>query len=144
MDCVIDGIRIGFANGYGKCKPAKRNMQLASANSSVVDSYLRAEVEASRFLSQLRAEISAVQVSSNDLLPKNHQPWRWCLVVDLSSPRLGSVNEGNATDLCSLSYVSVAETTRRLLHLGPRALTAKLDIESATAKSRYTQMTATY
>ena len=59
------------------------------------------------------------------------QPGRWRLNVDLSSPRLASVNEGIATDIWSLSYVRVDEAARRLSQLSPGALMDKLDIESA-------------
>ena len=58
------------------------------------------------------------------------QPSRWRLIVDLSSLRLASVNEGIATDVWSLSYVLVDEAARRLLQMGPGPLMDKLDIES--------------
>ena len=106
-------------------------MLSATANSSVVDSYLRAEVAASRVLGPVNPRVSTAQVIPIGLVPKNHQPWRWRLIVDFSSPRLASVNEGIATDVCPLSYVRVDEAARRLLQLGPRALMPKVDIESA-------------
>ena len=59
------------------------------------------------------------------------QPGLWHFIVDLSSPPLANANEGIATDLCSLSYVRVDEAARLLLQLGPGALMAKLDLESA-------------
>ena len=106
-------------------------MQSATANLSVVDSYLRAEIAASRVFGPVDPGVSTVQVIPIGLVPKNRQPGRWRLIVDLSSPRLASVNEGIATGVCYLSYVRVDKAARRLLQLGPGALMAKLDIESA-------------
>ena len=106
-------------------------MQSATANSSVVDSYVRAEIAASRAFGPVDPGVSTVQVIPIGLVPKNQQPGHWRLIVDLSSPRLASVNEGIATDVCSLSYVRVDEAVRRFLQLGPGALMAKLDIGSA-------------
>ena len=131
LDGLTDGFRIGFAYGYAKYTLAKRNMQSATANSSVVDSYLRAEVAASRVFGPCDLGVSTVQVSSIGLVLKNHQPGGLRLIVDLSSPRLASVNEGIATNLCSLFYVRVDEAARCLLQLDPEALIAKLEIESA-------------
>ena len=130
LDGLTDGFRIDFAYGYAKCKSAKQNMQSATANSLVVDSYLRAEVAASRVRCCASWRVNS-SGKPDRLVPKNHQPGRWRLIVDLSARRLASVNEGIATDLCSLSYVRVDEAARRLLQLGPEALMAKLDIESA-------------
>ena len=59
------------------------------------------------------------QVSSFGVIPKRHQPDKRRLILDLSSPRGRSVNNGIARDLSSFSYISVADI----------ALLAKSDIK---------------
>ena len=41
------------------------------------------------------------------MIPKQHQPGKWRLIVDLSHPKGASMNDGIEADLCSLSYVSI-------------------------------------
>ena len=65
------------------------------------------------------------------VIPKAHQPDRWRFIVDLSSPRAASVNDGIAPNLCSLSYVSIDVAARKICELGTGAMMAKLDIQSA-------------
>ena len=70
--------------------------------------YLRAEVAASHVFGPVDPGMLTVQVSPFGLVPENDQLRRWRLTVDLSLPRLASVNKGIATDLCSLSmFVSM-------------------------------------
>ena len=53
---------------------------------------------------------------------------KWCLIVDLSSPKGCSVNDGIGSSFCSLSYDDAVS----LLHtLGKGALMAKLDLKDA-------------
>ena len=114
LDGLTDGFRIIFAYGYAKCKSAKRNIQSATANSSVVDSYLRAEVEASRVFGLMNPGVSTVPVSTIGLVLEKHQRGRWRLMADFSSSRLFNINEGIAMDLCSVSFVYVDEAAQRL------------------------------
>jgi len=50
---------------------------------------------------------SYCQVSLIGIIPKKHRPGKWRLIVDLSSPEGGSVNDSIniSKDTCSLSYV---------------------------------------
>ena len=65
------------------------------------------------------------------MIPKNHQPGKWKLTVDLSHPVAASVNEGIEPELCSLKYTSVDEAVKLILQQGQAAELAKLNIESA-------------
>ena len=105
LDGLRDGFKIGLAYANANCKSAKRNKQSASSNLSVVDRYIRAELETSRVFGLVDPSVSIVQVSPIGLVPKNHLPGRWRLIIEICSPRLASVNEGIATHLSSLSYV---------------------------------------
>ena len=52
-------------------------------------------------------------------------------MVDLSAPEGGSVNDGIAQDLCSLSYIGVEDAAWAILARGRNTLLAKVDIRSA-------------
>ena len=52
------------------------------------------------------------------VIPKHHQPGKWWLILDLSSPQGRSVNDGISRELCSFTYISVAEIASVVLSLG--------------------------
>ena len=56
---------------------------------------------------------------------------RWCLILDLSSPKGNSVNHGIAKELCTVSYTTVDEVAARVLKMGRGVLMAKLDLKAA-------------
>ncbi len=133
---LLDGIRLGFRVGFDRghpCRSAKRNMASAAHNATVIESYLERERTAGRIVGPLTKEALGVQVqiSRFGVIPKNHQPGKWRLIVDLSYPKGGSVNEGIEPELCSLSYASVDDAVRQVLAMGKGTLLAKLDLESA-------------
>ena len=72
-----------------------------------------------------------VHCSPIGVIPKRHKPYKWRLIVDLSSPGGASVNDGIDKEMCSLSYTSVDAVVERILDLGKNALLAKLDIKQA-------------
>ena len=82
-----------------------------------------------RVLGPLDPRVGAqMQVSRFGVIPKNHQPGKWRLILD---PAGASVNDGIERELCSLKYTSVDEAVQRFSELGQGSLLAKLDIESA-------------
>ena len=62
------------------------------------------------------------------VIPKKHQPGKWRLIVDLSSPSGASVNDFIDPSLCSLTYASVDDAAEFVLRSGRGTL---LDIKSA-------------
>ena len=74
---------------------------------------------------------SWVHISRFGVIPKNRQPGKWHLIIDLSHPRGHSVNDGIPSPLCSLSYISVDDAVRNIIKIGRGALLAKVDIKSA-------------
>ena len=70
----------------------------------MVSEYLAAECAEGKVLGPLDPkEWKEVMVSSIGAIPKGSGGWR--LIVDLSSPKGASVNEGIDTALCSLNIV---------------------------------------
>ncbi len=51
-------------------------------------------------------------------MPKGHTPGKWRLIVDISFPAGGSVNDGIDPGLCSLQYTSADVACQKVLELG--------------------------
>lgn len=122
---IIGGFRIG-------CRSAKTNMQSAAKNAQMIDDYLRNEVALGRVLGPLDPLMcQSLHINRFGVILKGHQEGDWHLTVDLSFPSKQSVNDGIEPELCSLKYTSVDEVVRVVCQLGPGALLAKFDVESA-------------
>lgn len=127
-----EGFRIGYQYGKRKCVGAKANMKSAEENDQVVDEYVAKEVQLGRVVGPLEeAQHPAVHINRFGVIPKNHQPGKWRLIVDLSHPDGESVNDGIERELCTLKYTSVDEAVTRVLAKGAGTVLAKFDVESA-------------
>ena len=127
-----EGFRVGFRYQSHSCARAKANMKSASENPEVVDRYIEREVELGRIIGPTDPkELPTAQISRFGVIPKNHQPGKWRLIVDLSHPEGASVNDGIEPELCTMRYTSVDEAVSRICALGARAQLAKFDVESA-------------
>ena len=65
------------------------------------------------------------------VIPKCHQPNKWCLIVNLSCSAHHSVNDGIPIILCGLSYITIDNAIQRILELGTNTLITKIDIKNA-------------
>ena len=129
---LTEGFKIGFRYGSCSSRGARSNMKSATENPRVIDDYLSREVEAGRVIGPLgHQSMPAVHINRFGVIPKNHQPGKWRLIVDLSHPSGFSVNDGIEPELCSLKYTSVDEAVQVVLSLGQGAQMAKVDIDSA-------------
>ncbi len=98
----------------------------------VISSFLEAELLAGRVYGLLDPVFSfTVQVNMFGLVPKGHHPGKWRLILDLSSPKGASVNDGIEPSLCSLHYTSVDEASARVAAKGRGTVFAKFDVEGA-------------
>ena len=134
MKYVVDGITYGFRIGCdtGSLQSAKRNMLSAGQHPEIIDKYLMEECEKGRVAGPFTADqVQGIHISRFGVIPKKSQPGKWRLIVDLSHPKGSSVNDLIDPSVCSLTYVSVDEAANRVLQLGPGALMAKVDIQSA-------------
>ena len=106
-------------------------MRSAKQQAGVISRYLQEERSHERVVDP-PPMASNIQVSPFGVIPnKPHQPGKWRLILDLSSPHGRSVNDGIDPQLCSLSYARLDDAVLRILALGRGALLAKLDIQSA-------------
>ena len=132
---LADYLRRGFGSGFrisfagSLLRSSRRNMASVARNPQVVDSFIEEECRAGRMVSSV--DPAGIHISPMGLVPKSNRPGQFRLVVDLSSPAGGSVNDGIDSDLCSLSYTSVSHAVRLVQACGVGALMAKLDLKSA-------------
>ena len=79
----------------------------------------------------VKSLIPSAHVSPFGVIPKSHQPGKWCLIVNLSHPSGHSVNDAIPTEPFSITYISIDDAIQKTVDLGLNALLAKIDIKSA-------------
>ena len=106
-------------------------MGSATDHPDVVREHIAKECAGGRILGPFVPNtLPEVQISRFGVIPKRSSRG-WRLILDLSSPEGGSVNDGIDPDLCSLSYVTIDDAARAIVESGPGSLLAKIDIKSA-------------
>ena len=128
---ISEGFRIGYNYSQASCSSARGNMKSAGDNPAVVDEYLEKEIASHRVIEIPTSLADLIQVSRFGVIPKQNQPNKFRLILDLSSPEGTSVNDGIDPLLCSMKYSSVDMAVEKILELGKGAQLAKVDIESA-------------
>ena len=106
-ECVIAGLRHGFHLGFNSSSVSLRsaagNIPSASLQPSVIDSYLQNELVKGRIAGPFPTPpIPDLHISRFGVIPKKHQPGKWRLILDLSSPTGASVIDGNPKDMFSV------------------------------------------
>ena len=98
-----------------------------------MDKYLRQEEAGRVAVAGLLGGVNNLQIQVNPIgvIPKKGRVNCWRLIIDLSAPRGGSVNDGISKATCSLHYVSVEYVAARVVELGRDTLLRKMDIEQA-------------
>ncbi len=133
---LVRGVKCGFRLGHDqrKVKLEQRSgtMYEATQHSTIISEYLEKEVREKRVWRMGEsAQVSGVQLSPFGVIPKKGKPGRWRLIVNLSAPEGGSVNDGIAKELSSVEYASVDDVVRKILELGKGATMAKADVKAA-------------
>ena len=108
---VVQGLCRGFHIGFNASsllKAASRNMPSTSEQHNIVSKYLQDEIAEGRVLGpfhpgELTTPIHISPIGVIRLIPQKHQPNKWRLIVDMSSPEGCSINDGSTPDLSSLS-----------------------------------------
>ena len=134
---ISQGFRIGFNHLPNRLKPVHKNLAGALQHPQVVEEYLSAELLTSPFTKDL-------PINRFGVIPKYHQPNKWCLIVDLSYPDHHSINAGIPKSLCGLSYITIDNAIQKILELGPITLLAKIDIKMPSVYCQFTQLITTY
>jgi len=88
-------------------------------NPQVIDNYLQSEVQLGRVAGPFsETPLPVHHVSHFGVIPKRHQPGKWRLILDLSSPAGHSVNNGIAGEDYSLQYMKVDDIIAGIMRLG--------------------------
>ena len=125
-----EGFRIGFESSMVKLKSASSNMH--SSFPFVIDSYLQSEVSSGRVAGPFSAPpFPSLHISRLGVIPKNNQPGKWRLILDLSSPVGHSVNDGIPKPPFTVQYVSVNAVIAGIMAQGRGTVMAKFDVASA-------------
>jgi hypothetical protein len=122
--------RIGFNRSNSLC-PAEANLPSASLHTASISSYIQEEL-ASRKL----AVAMAAQISPIGLIPKKGRPNKFRMIVDLSSPKGQSVNDGIDPSNCSFHYFSIMETAKGWWNVGEQHLCQNLTSNQYTEWSQ--------
>ena len=130
---ITRGFRIGFEGSSTPPTQTQRNMKSAYENPHVISVYIESEIMKSRMVgSVIEANTAnAIHTSPFGAIPKQHQPGKWRLIVNLSSPKSISVNDGINQQLCSLQYTGIDAAVQIILRLGKSCMLAKLDLKDA-------------
>lgn len=131
---LVDGIKHGFCDHSSHVgASAAKNTHSAGEHPEPIDHYIWEEVDAGHIIRLHSGEAGGegVHVSRFGVIPKPHQPGKWRLITDLSSPKGSSVNDGISPSLCLVSYATVDNAVRCIVSLGHGAMMATFDIASA-------------
>ena len=135
VDYILNSLAQGFHIGINpnhRCMSCKDNMRSAYEHPQPVEDYLATELAAGRIAGPFDPdELQHVTVSRFGVIPKANQAGKWRLILDLSSPKDSSVNDGIQGELCSLVYISTDDAVEKAMELGKGALLAKVDVEHA-------------
>ena len=136
MKYLLEGMRYGFHIGYNWVnprKPAKSNMPSTHEHPEVIDKYIQKELNLDRIAGPFeKGDLQPpVHINRFGIIPKKHQEGKYRLIVDMSYPDGGSINDGIDLDLCSLTCLKLEEVVHAIVREGKGALLAKMDLESA-------------
>lgn len=133
---ILSGLSHGFHIGADRaCLSLRRgpaNFASVRQHPQLVEAHIAEEVAAGRLLGPVPDHLVPLCHSSPiGLIPKPHQPGRWRLIVDLSSPAGHSVNDGISPQIVHMHYASVLDAAEIIRHLGPGTVMAKVDLKNA-------------
>ena len=107
-------------------------MRSSSEHLTVINSYLQSEVSSHRVAGPFSApSFPSLHISHFGVIPKSHQPGKWCLILELSSPEGHSVNDGIPKPPFTVQYVSVNARIDGIVARGCGTLMAKFDVANA-------------
>ena len=129
MKGLTEGFPIGFEASRCRLRSVARNHPSSLCNGAVVSSYIQKEVSLGRLVGPISQD--GIHTSPIGLIPKARQVGKWRMIVDLSYPAGGSVNDGISRTLSSVRYASVDNAVEIIRSLGPRAVLTKFDLQDA-------------
>ncbi|XP_057300932.1 uncharacterized protein LOC130635586 [Hydractinia symbiolongicarpus] len=129
---VLDGISNGFSLNCNPLKliSAKKNLASAYSHSSIIDDYLKNELEFGTISGPyIDPPFDNVHINRFGVIPKSLGKWR--MITDLSFPVGGSVNDGVSFENYTVSYVGLSAAIKKILKFNQGCLMAKFDLQRA-------------
>ena len=125
---LVQGFKIGFDHSHPLWQ-SEDNYLSATRRPTHVIKYIEGKAAVGQL--KLVHPSTRVHTSPVGLVPKDHMPDRFRLIINLSAPEGASVNNGIVDSLTSLQYSHVADAVKLIKLAGAGALMAKLDLKSA-------------
>ena len=109
---VLDGLQSGFRVGFNPAsvslKSASQNMPSASLQPLVIDDYFYTELAKGRISGPFSSPpLPHLHISRFGGIPKENQPRKWRLILDLSNPDGHSVNDSIRKNPFTVQYMKV-------------------------------------
>ena len=93
--------------------------------------HLQSEVSSARVAGPFSApRFASLHINCFGVIPKNNQPGKWRLILDLSSPAGYSMNDGISKPPFTVQYVSVDAVIEGIMAQGRGTVMAKFDVAS--------------
>ena len=129
INCFTEGFRIGFSGP--EFSNDVYNLKSADSFESVITDAITNELMENRIAGPFASPpLANFRTSPIGVVPKK-EPNKFRMIMDLSSPKGQSVNDGISDDEASVKFNSFDDAVRLVAQLGQGALLAKLDIKSA-------------
>ena len=102
---ITQGMHIGVDRPRAIHLSREGNLPSVRQHPSIVVKHVAAERAAGRLLGPLPPHLALTcQISPIGLIPKPHQPGKWRLIVDLSSPHGASINDAISAEVSHMQY----------------------------------------
>ena len=127
---ISEGFRIGFV-GPRDMSYTTKNLRSVKDHPEVVDRFLIDEISKGRVAGPFKSRpLVGLRCSPIGVVEKK-EAGKFRMIMDLSSPKGSSVNDGISKEDFSLTYVSVDDAIERMLLLGKGCLLCKVDVQEA-------------
>jgi len=128
VSSIREGFQIGFDINRVTVHPsASRNMPSMNERPEVVDAYLVEECSQGRVGGPLDP---AMHLSRFGVIPKS-TPGKWRLIVDISFPQGGAVNDVVRESTSILPHVGIWDAVKEIVTMRSDTQLAMVDIQSA-------------
>ena len=128
LKSLNEGVSLGYDGPRGPSKAP--NLASSYTHPQIVTSEIQKECDLGRILGPFpQPPIPNLKCSGVGVVPKKSGKWR--MIQHLSAPQGSSVNDHIRSEDFPVHYSSVDDAIACLIHLGPGALMAKIDLKSA-------------
>ena len=131
---LVSGMQHEFRIGLREapqCRTSTATTPSACEHAEVVDQYFQAQVSKGYMAGPFTSsECSGVVASSIAVIPKK-EPGKFHIIVDMSSPNKGIINDNIRKQHTHVAYSSEEDAAHLMQHFGTNALLAKIDVKEA-------------